>query len=234
MRRGSHRRDADAPHPFRCVGALAPFRGAGLQYAAMEIALNVANEPPARKAEVGRYVVDFGHETVAGFTAREVAELLESEQFQRAKVFRIHNAYPDGRMEMVGVSNLRFHAEDCFLFYRHSMDTARSDFDALRDAALRQPPPCRARVQLTRWSDEPGRCVTALLYPAEYGDEMSAWLVRIGYQGGDTVEGGVSHAAGYAAMQDVIVLDRLQLWGTQDGRLAEQAHAKPAVEAAAS
>ena len=50
---------------------------------------------------VGLYVVDFGDHCGVGFTGEEVAELLDSEKFRDVKVFRIHNAYPDGKMELV-------------------------------------------------------------------------------------------------------------------------------------
>lgn len=86
----------------------------------MNLSLQVLNTRSVGTVRAGRYVVDFGHETVSGFTAREVAALLESEQFRDIRVYRIHNAYPDGRMELVGVDNTRFNLEDCFLFFRAS------------------------------------------------------------------------------------------------------------------
>ena len=47
----------------------------------------------------GLYVFDFGEHTAVGFTAQEVAELLESERFQHGKVYKIHQAYPDGTLD---------------------------------------------------------------------------------------------------------------------------------------
>jgi hypothetical protein len=47
---------------------------------------------------VGLYVVDFGDNTGVGFTAQEVAELFESERFGHCKAYKIHKAYPDGRL----------------------------------------------------------------------------------------------------------------------------------------
>ena len=49
---------------------------------------------------VDLYVVDFGDHSGTGFTADEVAELLESEKFKDVKVYRIYKAYPDGKMEL--------------------------------------------------------------------------------------------------------------------------------------
>ncbi|MCK6485250.1 MAG: hypothetical protein HUU22_17425 [Phycisphaerae bacterium] len=187
----------------------------------MNLSLQVLNTRSVGTVRAGRYVVDFGHETVSGFTAREVAALLESEQFRDIRVYRIHNAYPDGRMELVGVDNTRFNLEDCFLFFRAAATQARADFDALRGAADRDPPPCRARVHLAKLPDAPRPHVVAMLFPAEYADDVSAWLLRNDLQPGDVVEGGVSRAGEYASMSDALIVDRLQLWGIEDGTLAE-------------
>ena len=50
----------------------------------------------------GLYVVDFGDHSGVGFTADEVAELLDSERFADVKVYKIHRAFPDGTMELKG------------------------------------------------------------------------------------------------------------------------------------
>ena len=55
------------------------------------------------------------------------------------------------------------------------------------------------------------RVVTALIYPAEYEDEIAAWLNATGYAGGDLAEGGSSHVTDYYAA-DKAILDRQQLW----------------------
>ena len=61
----------------------------------------------------GLYVFDFGGDQVAvGYTADEVAVLLESEKYQEGKVYRIHRALPDGTFELAGVSRRRFEAEE--------------------------------------------------------------------------------------------------------------------------
>ena len=60
---------------------------------------------------VGLYIVDFGESTSVGFTAEEVGELLESKKFGGIKVYKIYNAYPDGRMELRGVVNETFQLE---------------------------------------------------------------------------------------------------------------------------
>ncbi|MCK6455484.1 MAG: hypothetical protein L6Q92_02985 [Phycisphaerae bacterium] len=166
-----------------------------------------------------RYVIEWNGQTETGLTATQVAELLESERYRDMRIYRIHRLDPNGRMELVGVPRDRFQLEDCFLFYRRSECASRGDFDALVRAAERTPPPCRARVQLAEVGAAAGSHVVAIVYPAEFSGEMSAWLAAIQYAGGDTVEGGTSDVAGYESIRRRLI-DRAQLWGTEDGTLA--------------
>jgi hypothetical protein len=160
----------------------------------------------------GLYVFDFGEWTAIGYTADEVATLLESEQHRDGKVYRIHRAWPDGRMELQGVSTERFQLESALLFWRTVADAAAEDFESLVKAAEMAPPPCRAFVHLADWRLDAGtgRFVTALVFPAEHEHTMSAWLSEIGCRAGDAVEGGVSAATTYH-QADKRILRRLQL-----------------------
>ncbi len=97
---------------------------------------------------IGLYVVDFGDHSGVGFTGEEVAELLESEKFKDAKVYKIHNAYPDGRMELKGVTAQTFQLEKGMFFYATDRDTAQGDYKRLVDLAIRQPPPPAQRSTL--------------------------------------------------------------------------------------
>lgn len=160
----------------------------------------------------GLYIFDFGEWTAVGYTAEEIAILLESEAYKGGKVYKIHRAYPDGRLEIRGVSGVKFQTECGLFFYRNAAEDAHRDFDVLSQLADDVPPPCRAFVQLAdRGAVERGRYVTALIYPAEFDDEVARWLLEAGYMGGDTVEGGVSHVTNYYGEQKAL-LDRRQLW----------------------
>ena len=66
---------------------------------------------------VGLYVVDFGDNTGVGFTAQEVAELFESEQYKDCKAYKIHRAYPDGKLELKGVRRDIFQLEAGMFFF---------------------------------------------------------------------------------------------------------------------
>jgi hypothetical protein len=160
---------------------------------------------------VGLYVVDFGDHSGVGFTAQEVAELLESEKFADCKLYKIHNAYPDGRLELKGVPNRTFQLESGMFFYSEDLETARHDFKQL--AEIISAPPCRAKLQLAKYSND--KFSTALIYPAEYDDEMSKWLSDNNYKTNGPAEGGISAVTGYYQAVPQI-LERKQLSAVQE------------------
>lgn len=164
----------------------------------------------------GLYVFDFGDQCAVGYTAAEIAILLESEKHRHGKVYKIYGAYPDGRMELKGVPNSRFLLEDGVLFYRRQPDQAKDDFEELVKLAERTEPPCRAKLQLARLPGATVQHVVALIYPAEYTDEISRWLMELDYKGGDTAEGGSSQVTDYYH-SGAKVLRRAQFWGIADG-----------------
>jgi hypothetical protein len=170
-------------------------------------------DDPTRYA--GLYVFDFGDSVAVGYTAAEVAILLESERYAEGKVYKIQRAYPNGRLELRGVPTSRFHTEDGFFFYRSTAPAAREDFERLRRLAKATPSPCRCKVHLSEIAGASVPHVVALIYPAEYGDEMSSWLKAIGYAGGDRVEGGPSQVSDYYQAH-AVQLERHQFWGTLD------------------
>ncbi len=168
---------------------------------------------PARYG--GLYVFDFGAWTAVGYTTEEIAMLLESEQYRDGRVYRIVRAAPNGRMELQGVHNDRFHLESGMFFWRGDLPAAHADFDSLRRSAADAPPPCRCFAHLADRGPEAGptRFVVALIYGAEHEADMGAWLDRIDYRGGDTVEGGISRVTNYYE-QPRRVLDRAQFHAT--------------------
>ncbi|MHC4679322.1 MAG: hypothetical protein ACYTEK_11545 [Planctomycetota bacterium] len=171
--------------------------------------------PELEKPEkyVGLYIFDFGDHVGVGFTAAEVAELLESEKYRQGKVYRIHRAYPDGKLELKGVQAETFKLEAGMFFYSSDPDAGRRDFKALVSLAVRAAPPCRAKVHLAKYGD--GEFVVALIYPAEYDAEVSSWLLDGQYRTAGAAEGGVGAVQRYYDRQPEI-LDRHQLFGTSE------------------
>ncbi len=161
----------------------------------------------------GLYVFDFGDRASVGFTAQEVAELLDSERYREGKVYKIHRAFPDGRLELKGVPAQRFQLEAGMLFHAKDESTARDDFKRLVDLAIRVAPPCPAKVHLARWAED--RHAVALIYPAELDEEMSSWLLEGGYRTAGPIEGGVGVIEQYYR-QAHEVLDRHQLFGASE------------------
>jgi hypothetical protein len=161
----------------------------------------------------GLYVYDFGEWAAVGYTAEEIAVLLDSEAYRGGKVYRIHRATPDGHLELRGVAPVRFQVESGLFFYRARLDEAQADFAALLAGAERAAPPCRAVVHLAQRPGAPEHSafVTALIFPGEYDDAVAQWLLAQDFRGGDRAEGGVSHVSNYYAENNQII-ERHQLW----------------------
>ena len=170
---------------------------------------------------VGLYVVDFGDHSGLGFTADEVAELLESERFADVKVYKIHRAFPDGKMELKGVTSQTFQLEKGMFFYAGDNDTVQRDYKKLVELAVTTSAPCRAKVHLAKYSDE--KLVTAIIYPAEYDDEVSQWLIDGNYKTAGPAEGGIEAVQRYYD-QTPEILQRHQLFPASaiDSRSGDQ------------
>jgi len=159
---------------------------------------------------VGLYVFDFGDHCGVGFTAEEIAELFESEKYKNCKAYKIHRAYPDGRLELKGVRPEIFQLEAGVFFYSSDLETARADFKNLVNLAVKSAPPCWAKVHLAKYADE--KFVTAIIYPAEYDDQISIWLSNGDYKTSGAAEGGSEAVQRYYDYKPQ-VLDKHQLFG---------------------
>lgn len=168
--------------------------------------------PEVKNAQkyVGLYVVDFGDSCSLGFTAQEVAELLESEKFADAKVYKIHRAQPDGTMELKGVLRETFELEMGMFFYSEEQGQARDNFEALVKLAKESDPPCRAKVHLARYDDH--KYAVGIIYPAEYNDQVSSWLNDGGVRLAGFAEGGIEAVQRYYA-DGPEILESEQLFG---------------------
>ncbi|MEN8126600.1 MAG: hypothetical protein ABFR90_02225 [Planctomycetota bacterium] len=166
--------------------------------------------PEVKNADkyTGLYVVDFGNHCGVGFVAEEVAELLESEQFVDVQVYKVHRANPDGTMELKGVTKETFQLEAGMFFHAADEATATADFERLAAWANKQLPPARCKVQLSGTGDT---FITALIYPAEYGDAFSKWLLGGDYRTAGGVEGGTGAVQRYQDAQPNVI-ERKQLW----------------------
>jgi hypothetical protein len=162
---------------------------------------------------VGLYIFDFGDHAGVGFTAEEVAELLDSEKYKDGKVYKIHRAYPDGRLELKGVRAATFQLETGMFFYSADLETATGDFKRLTDLAVKAAPPCRAKVHLAKYNDD--KFAVAIIYPAEYDDEVSSWLLAGNYRTTGAAEGGTGAVQRYYNEAPEI-LDRHQLFGKSE------------------
>jgi len=165
------------------------------------------------KKYVGLYIFDFGEHAGLGFTTEEVAELFESEKYKNCKAYKIHKAYPDGKLELKGVRAEIFQLEAGMFFYSSALERARRDFKALVNLAVKTAPPCRAKVHLAKYNDN--KFVTALIHPAEHDDEISTWLSDGEYKTIGAAEGGIEAVRRYYDYKPE-VLDRNQLFGKSE------------------
>jgi len=140
------------------------------------------------KKYTGLYIVDFGDFSSTGFTAKEVAQLVESEKYKDCKIYKIHNAYPDGKLEIKGVQKELFQLESGMLFYSSDQIAATKDYKNLVALAVKAAPPCQSKIELSKYED--GKYVVAYIYPAEYEDEVSRWLIAGDYKTAGPAEGG--------------------------------------------
>lgn len=156
----------------------------------------------------GLYVVDFGDHCGVGFTAEEVAELLESKRFAGVQVYKIHRANPDGTMELKGIPHQTFELEAGMFFYAADEATAHDDYQRLLAWAGQQLPPARCKIQSANTGNT---FVTALIYPAEFDGEFSKWLLDGNYRTAGQVEGGSGAVQRYYDGQPNVI-ERQQLW----------------------
>ena len=153
--------------------------------------------PEFKNAEryAGLYVADFGDRCCVGFTANEIAELLESQCLGNIKVYKIYKAYPDGKVELRGVPAEIFNLEMGMFFYSGTEQEARSDYKRLLNSAIQRAIPARAKVHLARYA--PDKFATAIIYPAEHNDEFSRWLSDSDYKTAGAAEGGIEAVERY-------------------------------------
>jgi hypothetical protein len=113
-------------------------------------------------------------------------------------------------MELKGIRAETFELEKGMFFYSVDLESAQVNFKQLVDLAVKVAPPARGKVHLARYDDD--KFVTALIYPAEYDDEFSHWLIDGDYKTVGAAEGGVEAVQRYYERKPE-VLDRHQLFG---------------------
>ncbi len=163
----------------------------------------------------GLYVFDFEGQVGMGYTGREIEILLESEKYRQGKVYKIQRAWPDGRLEIKGLSNKVFQVESGLFFRGRDEERSRKDYEELVELGQSKDFPCRAKIHFSQSpSQERDKYVVALIYPAEYEEEVSQWLIAVDYQGGELASGGISEVENY--YRDYSKMASQQLWGVLD------------------
>ncbi len=172
------------------------------------------------------FVVDLGDGRVdVGYTADEVAELIESEQFAGARVYRVSDAEADGELELVGVPAERFSLEAGMFFAQEYESPARADYEELRRLLTKAAPPARCRIALGHCKDWRATYMTGLIYPAECDAAISRYLLEHDYRGGISVAAGTSIVADFNRDATVLESDAFQASPDRQAREGEQLRA---------
>jgi hypothetical protein len=80
-------------------------------------------------------------------------------------------------------------------FYESDETIARGDYKKLISSAVKTAPPAKAKVHLARYSDD--KFAVAMIYPAEYNEQFSRWLLDIDYKTTGPAEGGIEAVKRY-------------------------------------
>ena len=103
-----------------------------------------------------------------------------------------------------------FQLEAGMFFYSSSEEAGAADFKKLVGIAVSSTPPCNAKVHLAKYGVS--RFVTAVIYPAEYDDQVSRWLLDNNYRTSGAAQGGIEAVERYYSDAPQI-LKRHQLFG---------------------
>jgi hypothetical protein len=175
---------------------------------------------------VDLFVVDLGDRGLGvGYTADEVAALIEQEAYADAKVFRIHDASPEGQVKLVGVPRERFGLEAGIFFGQEVESAARADYEGLLSLLRKHPPPTRLRLVLGHCRDWRAPYQTGMVYPAECDNAVSRYLLEHEYRGGINATGGVGIVTEFNAVVRVIDSEGFQAAADRRGRDWDQLRA---------
>jgi hypothetical protein len=125
-------------------------------------------------------------------------------------------------MELKGVLNEIFELEAGMFFYETDEAAAGGDYKKLIDSAVKTAPPAKAKVHLAKYSSDFAKASTdrdekfavAIIFPAEYNDQFSRWLLDIDYKTKGAAEGGIEAVKRYYADEPEI-LEKHQLFNQQ-------------------
>jgi len=166
------------------------------------------------KCYEGLYIFDFGQAVSVGYTAAEIDILLQEDRYRSGKVYRIYRAHDDGRLEIVGVDKDVACRQSGMVFRFDTIRSARQAFDRLRQVARQANPPCDCQVQLARYGDLHLPYCVAMIYPAQFEDQVGRWMLEIDFRAGQQVQGGAAVIAIYRLTAKV--QDSFELTGPVD------------------
>ncbi|MBX3395335.1 MAG: hypothetical protein KF841_08200 [Phycisphaerae bacterium] len=168
--------------------------------------MNQESKHSGSMPQPGRFVVRFRGATQQYLAAHEVLELLDQDAQAVQEIFRVHRAYPDGRLDLVGVAPVTFSDVDGILLLCETTLQARADYDALIAAAGRSPPPCRVEVRFAHTPHFDAPHVVALAFSAACGEGVAQWLAAVDFDSRSRVEASPSHRRRFESAVSQVIL----------------------------
>ena len=100
-------------------------------------------------------------------------------------------------------------------FHEPTQSLAAKNYKKLIDLAITSKFPCTAKVNLAKYSND--KFATAIIFPAEYNDQLSDWLLANDYQTTGSTTGSATEVTKYYEDKPEI-LETHQLFTSQSPR----------------
>ncbi len=134
----------------------------------------------------GLYIFDFGSHVSVGYTLKEVQYLLSDERFKGGKAYKIYRAYPDGKLELVGISKSQIESMYNMIFWFDELHLVENAYNELVNNSSQYLGLEEFAILVYKTANN--RYILVLSYPAGSDNSISDWLIRINFVKGKLVE----------------------------------------------
>ncbi len=145
----------------------------------------------------GLYAYDFDGHISYGYTANETALLKKTPEYAKGQALLIVSVDLEGRMALRGVSLDELSVEEGMIFAHNTAESAATSFDTLRQLADETPVPHPVRVESAVWTDHDPPHAVVLSYRSHASQNISHWLLNVGFDGGDHVSCGIAELSDF-------------------------------------
>jgi len=140
----------------------------------------------------GLYIFDFGDHVAVGYTAEEIEFLLADSRYAGGNVYKICHARADGTLEIRGANPLSWNLMTGMVFWFDDLTSAVNALKTLQALAAKIGPPGNFDLLVIHHPDENYPYSLIMRYISELEDILSAWLLKIEFNCGKSVESGAN------------------------------------------